>query len=65
MKTIDARRGGQGRAIAGTKYIFFIIRKIKMINIKREYKNEKQSKREGSNYVSKVMLKFIISNIDF
>ena len=48
------------------KHMFSLQGKIKIINIKRDYRSEKKErKRENFNYNSGGMLKLIIVNIDF
>ena len=46
--------------------VFHYNRKIKIISIKEDYRNgKKRRKREDFNYISKAILKLIISNTDF
>ena len=45
--------------------MFFIVRKNKNYEHKKNYRNGKKIKAEDFNYISRGILKLIISNIDF
>ena len=59
-------RGGQWPSPKSLRenMCFSLYGKIKIMNIKEDYRNGKE-KKKGFNYVSKVMLELIVTNKDF